>query len=68
MIAVSRSFLNRIQGLTSCLQTKWEEVEGVPGTYSMPRKESSGATAAGTAGAKGDENDPLGLMRGGVLA
>lgn len=28
----------------------------------------SSTSASSTMGAKGDENDPLGLMRGGVLA
>ncbi|KAK4705258.1 exocyst complex component 2, partial [Phenoliferia sp. Uapishka_3] len=35
---------------------------------SSPRAEGTGPTTTGATGRKGDENDPLGLMRGGVLA
>lgn len=53
-------------------QTQWEEGDtGDAGLFGSPRAEG-GAGPAGTAkvggAAKGDENDPLGLVRGGVLS
>lgn len=53
-------------------QTEWEDTaaEGdVDAGLSSPRLDSVASTGGGAAqGRKGDENDALGLMRGGVLA
>lgn len=54
--------------LTSCSpQTEWEEGDSSDGgLFSSPKADGAAPTAA--SGGKGDEMDPLGLMRGGVLA
>ncbi|KDE09777.1 hypothetical protein MVLG_00177 [Microbotryum lychnidis-dioicae p1A1 Lamole] len=52
-----------LYGLTTLAPTKWQDAEAVDGTFSETGQPTT--TAAAT---KGDEPDPLGLMRGGVLA
>lgn len=50
------------------LQTEWQEGDSSDGgLFASPRADGT-AAASGGLGGKSDEVDPLGLMRGGVLA
>ncbi|KAI5478551.1 exocyst complex component sec5 [Pseudohyphozyma bogoriensis] len=59
----------QLYGLTNLNPTEWQETEDAEvGIFSSPRLDGgTGPTAVG-GGTKGDESDPLGLKRGGVLA
>ncbi|KAM0755622.1 hypothetical protein T439DRAFT_295613 [Meredithblackwellia eburnea MCA 4105] len=63
-----------LYGLSTLSPTEWQDTtsgdDGGAGGGTSPRLDTSGASTAAAAAAsrKGDENDPLGLMRGGVLA
>ena len=51
-----------------CLQTEWTSNEAdQDNLFGSPKPEGAGAAVIPRS-TKGDENDPLGLMRGGVLA
>ncbi|SCV68475.1 BQ2448_596 [Microbotryum intermedium] len=52
-----------LYGITTLAPTEWQDAEAVDGAFSETGQPTTAAAAA-----KGDEQDPLGLMRGGVLA
>lgn len=59
--AADEAAMLQLYGLSTLAPDEWEQ--GEAGLFSSPVE--SGGRAQG---ARGDENDPLGLMRGGVLA
>ncbi|ORY73403.1 exocyst complex component Sec5-domain-containing protein [Leucosporidium creatinivorum] len=66
--AADESAMLQLYGLTTLAPTEWQEGDSSdPGLFGSPRADGTGPTSGGLGG-KSDELDPLGLMRGGVLA
>ncbi|GAA5834893.1 hypothetical protein JCM11251_002055 [Rhodosporidiobolus azoricus] len=65
--AADEEAMLQLYGLSSLAPTHWEEGDTAdPGLFGSPKPGEAGAKVAATA-AKGEETDPLGLLRTGVL-
>ncbi|GAA6006556.1 hypothetical protein JCM10207_004971 [Rhodosporidiobolus poonsookiae] len=67
--AADEEAMLQLYGLSSLSPDVWEEGDTTdPGLFGSPKPGEAGAKVTTTSAMKGDEQDPLGLMRGGVLA